>query len=372
MPTNNFLPFAIGGGANVEAQGSYAVDPLLATGNQPGIAISAFNNKALRQANVVTSQMAQFIANTTGTDVLDDTLTAKLLAQVFAAFSRKTPVITSHLSGSGNHNLTYKFQVASANATTGATYSDGTTVFTVSSTISAALELAATGGAAPAVSGTLTKTGGTGDSTITYYAARAPIYMRVRAVGGGGGGGGSDNGAANGGNGTAGAATTFGTTLISAGGGAFGSGSASSGASGGAGGSSSLGVGPVGLAISGGSGGAVFFASTTGFYEVGPLGGVSAFGGNGSGGNGTGVGGPIAAAANSGSGGGGGGGPQGGGSGAGGGAGGYVDAIISGATLLASFAYSVGTGGNAGAAGSGGYVGSAGGSGVILVEEYYQ
>jgi hypothetical protein len=90
--TNDFLPFAIGGGANVEPQSTYASDSLRTNGNQPGIAVSAFNNKALRQANAIASQFAQYIANTTGQNVVDDGNMTNLLAQLTTALTPTYPI----------------------------------------------------------------------------------------------------------------------------------------------------------------------------------------------------------------------------------------------------------------------------------------
>jgi len=356
---NNFLPFATGGGANVEPQSSYAADPLLPIGNQPGVAVSALNNKALRQGTVIASQIAQFMANKTGTDLLDDGNMVKLLAQMFATFDRTTPVVTSHLSGSGNHNLSYKFQVASANATVGATYSDGTTTFTVSATIAAGLELVATGPATPAVSGTLTKTSGTGDATIVFYAVRAPLFMRVVAVGGGGGGGGSGNSGA--GTGGTGGTTTFGSVISCLGG---------------VGGNLSFGAGGVptisspasGIALTGGPGKNSTSLATGSPGGAGGDGGINTLSGGGVGGSSVGA--AVAGLPNSGGGGGGG---NGGGTlaGSGGGSGSFVDVLIP--NPLSQYSFAIGGGGTAGSAGSGGgVVGAIGGSGYVETTEYYQ
>lgn len=197
--TNDFLLFCpTDTGTNLESQSTYAADPNRTIGNQPGVASSKLNNKALRQANAIASNLAQYIANVTGTNLTDDDTPTKLLSQTFAAFGFLTPIATVvTATGAGTFSLSYKFKVLSANATTGATYSDGTNTFTVVTTIAAGLELIATGPALPAtLSGTLTKTGGTGDATITYNAVRAPLYLDVFGVGGGGGGGGSASGAA--------------------------------------------------------------------------------------------------------------------------------------------------------------------------------
>lgn len=92
MSANNFLPFATGGGANVLSQAAYSGSPLLPIGQQPGIASSALNNKALRQASFVISQLAQYMVNKTGTDALDDGNAGAMLALIVAAFSA-APVV---------------------------------------------------------------------------------------------------------------------------------------------------------------------------------------------------------------------------------------------------------------------------------------
>ena len=212
-------------------------------------------------------------------------------------------------------------------------------------------------------------TSGSGTYT-TPTSPRSPLYIRVRMVGGGGGGSGSMQSGSSGAGGNGGA-TTFGSSLLSAGGG---SGCAAItyngtvGITGGNGGTSSLGTGPVGLAITGSGGGGHGQSITGGIAGAGGQGGGSALGGAGSGAGVVAAGG--AGATNTGGGGSGGGGVGPGDSGCGGGAGGFVDAIINAPGL--TYAYAVGSGGTAGSAGSGGDAGGAGGSGLIIVEEYYQ
>ena len=69
----------------------------------------------------------------------------------------------------------YTFTVTAANATVGATYTNSTFTFTVLSTIAGTTSLACSATGAPGASGTLTKSGGTGDSTITYSAVSPKI-----------------------------------------------------------------------------------------------------------------------------------------------------------------------------------------------------
>lgn len=206
-PTNEFLPFcATDTGSNLLTESEYAASSDRTSGNKPGVASAKLNNKAIRQANAMASQIAQLVSDKTGTDVLDDALYTKLLAQLNATLTPFTPQITPYTTGSGNHNLTYIFAIASGSATIGATYTHNAVTYTVKSTIASGLFLRASGSAAPLASGTLTKTGGTGDSSITFYAVRVPLYLVSTLVGGGGGGGGgnstpSGNGGSGGGGG---------------------------------------------------------------------------------------------------------------------------------------------------------------------------
>lgn len=202
----------------------------------------------------------------------------------------------------------------------------------------------------------------------TYTTPANVLYLRVRMVGGGGGGAGSGDTPSFGGNGGDGGNTTFGTSLLVANGGAHG---VSNGGAGGAGGTASLGTGPIGMALQGGTGGCGNNSATASIRNIGGYGAASPFGGAGS---------PVNNAAgagaitNSGSGGGGGslsaGDSAGAWTGGGGGAGGFVDAIIN--SPSASYSYAVGGAGTAGTAGTNGFAGGAGGSGFIIVEEHYQ
>jgi hypothetical protein len=201
--------------------------------------------------------------------------------------------------------------------------------------------------------------------SATYNLKAGCKALLVRMVGGGGGGGGGGN---SGGSGGAGGATTFGTSFLSAGGGG--------GGGGGGGATNGGGVATGGdINISGAAGPSGYgagFGAATSTSATGSTGGSSVFGGAGPGGW---PGNPGAsgsnAAANSGSGGGGGGGNVNAATaaGGGGGAGAYLEKLI--VTPAASYAYSVGPGGTAGAGNNSGGSGGTGGSGIIIIEEYY-
>lgn len=87
MAENNFKPFAVGAGANVSSQTDWEKLVALSTGFTAGIARSDQVNKALRQATVVASVLAQFIANKTNSDVLDDGDTDALLIKLVQALN---------------------------------------------------------------------------------------------------------------------------------------------------------------------------------------------------------------------------------------------------------------------------------------------
>lgn len=364
--SNEFIPFCpTDSGTNLLTQAAYTASSDRTLGNQPGVASAKLNNKAIRQATAVAASFAQYVADSKGVNVLDDGVAATLLTQINGAFSRNLPIFTTYLSGSGTFNKSYVFNITAGSATVGATYTNNGNTYTVKATVASATKVIMTGSAAPLAEGTLTKSAGTGDSSLIFKAVTSALYIRVRAVGGGGGGGGSSTtAAANGGTGGTGGTTTFGTSLITCTGG---SGGPSAG-NGGSGGGTTLGALATGIALQGGGGGSGSNA-TTGFGIAGGNGGSSAFGGNGSSAAAGGT--ATAGATNTGSGGGGAGTPSGNFfNGAGGGAGGFIDAQID--APLSTYAYAVGAAGTAGTAGTGGSAGAAGGSGMIIVQEYFQ
>lgn len=72
MASNQFLPFAAGGGANALTPAAWAaLSALLATGFQAGTASSAQINTVLRQVSTVASALGQII-NDQGGDALDN------------------------------------------------------------------------------------------------------------------------------------------------------------------------------------------------------------------------------------------------------------------------------------------------------------
>jgi len=184
-----------------------------------------------------------------------------------------------------------------------------------------------------------------GSGTYTLPTNPKPTFLRIRMAGGGAGGDGRGGSGGNGGT------TTFGTSLLSAGGGNAGASNTAATATVNSPAillfSQSGGPGQVGAQIVNGNGG---------------NGGGNAFGPGGNGGT---PGGGGRSANGFGGGGGGSGGTVGAGAAmAGGGSGAYIEALI--VDPAASYSYSIGAAGSAGATGGG-----AGESGVVIVEEYY-
>lgn len=216
-----------------------------------------------------------------------------------------------------------------------------------------------------------TFTSGSGTYTLPS-SPRVPLYIRILMIGSGGGGEGS--GSASQGAGSTGGNTTFGSSLLTAnaGGGANttpplgGTVTINSpaikviGLQGGTGGTNATSSVSIGDVIPGGGAGA------SSYFSGGAAGGAPGASGG-------------SAIANTGTGGGGGGGVNMTSTqlstGNGGAAGGFIEAIISGSSMVGlggTAAYSVGSGGGGGTAGTNGFAGGPGASGVIIVEEFYQ
>lgn len=365
MPTNNFLPWCPANtGTNLPTQGDYSASALRTDGNQPGVASSSYNNKALRQSTYIASQLAQFLANITATDVLDDNAPARLLAQMSAALTALPPQLGQKTSSSGTENMPYAFFIASGNATAAATYTNNAVTFTVKATIATGTLVYMTGNGDPSLSGTLTKASGTGDATLTFYAYRKPTLLEVELVGAGGGGSGSSTGGGGAGNGGAGGNTTWGS--LAAGGGAGGTFTAPSG---GAGGATTGAAGFSGALNAGAQGGPTQYTDASTAQLGGGGGGGNAYCGNGGGGGGYGSAPPATAAPGQGGGGAGTDAVNNTFTGNGGGGGAYLR--VRNQAPASTYAWSVGAGGTAGGAGAG-RAGAAGFAGIINFAWYYQ
>jgi len=97
MPTNDFLPFGTAVGANVMTQADYLALTARSNGFSAGTAASAQLNKAWRQSSIIASMLAQFIADQSGQNAIDDGTTATLEANLLIAIraaGRQTTVLT--------------------------------------------------------------------------------------------------------------------------------------------------------------------------------------------------------------------------------------------------------------------------------------
>ena len=104
MPTNDFLAFATAGGANVVDQPTYAAAGYVAPGRSSGILPSNVYNKINRQGNWIAHCLAQFMVDTTGSNVLDDGNYPNWLATFQAAIIATSPTNAS----TGDAKLTLK------------------------------------------------------------------------------------------------------------------------------------------------------------------------------------------------------------------------------------------------------------------------
>ncbi|MCG3461556.1 phage tail protein [Xenorhabdus bovienii] len=103
MAKNEFLPFGIADGANVLSNDEYGNLAARTNGFSSGVAKSQELNKVWRQASVIASVVAQFIAKTNNQDVLDDgnteALRAGLLNALRATVGANIPVASQTVAG---------------------------------------------------------------------------------------------------------------------------------------------------------------------------------------------------------------------------------------------------------------------------------
>lgn len=86
-PTVDYLPVATAGGANVDSQSNFAGSSYQTTGFASGLAQSKQCNKVWRQASMMASALANYIANKLNVNVLDDGNSATLLTNLSKAIA---------------------------------------------------------------------------------------------------------------------------------------------------------------------------------------------------------------------------------------------------------------------------------------------
>lgn len=72
MPQNEFKPFAVASNAAVLGQAEYETSQALREGFRRGLARSVEVNKAIRQASSIAAAVAEFTAEKSGKDMLDN------------------------------------------------------------------------------------------------------------------------------------------------------------------------------------------------------------------------------------------------------------------------------------------------------------
>lgn len=98
MAINDFKPFATGAGANVTPQAEWEALAALSGGFQAGVAKSSQMNKAFRQASFIAAALAQYTADKSGEDVLDDGDVAGFIAKMSTAFGKDFQPLDETLS----------------------------------------------------------------------------------------------------------------------------------------------------------------------------------------------------------------------------------------------------------------------------------
>ncbi|HDJ1998088.1 TPA: tail fiber protein, partial [Salmonella enterica subsp. enterica] len=88
MAKNDFKAFATGKNANVMSQAEWEALPALLSGFTAGKASSAQVNKAIRQASFIAAAIAQYTANKSGSDVLDDGDLNGFISKMRTAFGK--------------------------------------------------------------------------------------------------------------------------------------------------------------------------------------------------------------------------------------------------------------------------------------------
>lgn len=258
MAKNEFLPFGTAANANVLSNSAYQALPARTAGFSSGVAKSEELNSAWRQASVIASVLAQFIADKTGQDVLDNgdllTLQANLNSAMLIAGTGRL-LNTQSFRASGTYTPTAGTKKIRITMTGGGGGGGGCQAASSAETFSGA-------------------GGGAGGTIITTFLLTGAVSYPV-IIGAGGAGG---NGPANG---SDGGATTFGA-LVATGGGGAGKSSASN-TAGGSGGTPLTGD----IRIAGGYGN----DGQSGVLFLTGSGGASYFGGGGRSGAGAGTGG---------------------------------------------------------------------------------
>ncbi|EFF9755123.1 phage tail protein [Escherichia coli] len=98
MAKNDFKAFATDRNANVMSQEEWEALPALISGFTAGKASSAQVNKAIRQASFIAAALAQYTANKSGLDVLDDADLNGFITKMTTAFGKDFQALDATLT----------------------------------------------------------------------------------------------------------------------------------------------------------------------------------------------------------------------------------------------------------------------------------
>ena len=112
MPTNEFKPFSIAGGANVISQADYEALSALSTGFSSGVAKSNEINKVLRQSTFIAAAIAQFVSDKANVNVMDDGSLSGFITKLVNALNKVSQPLDGTLSAlatltTGDNKLPY-------------------------------------------------------------------------------------------------------------------------------------------------------------------------------------------------------------------------------------------------------------------------
>lgn len=118
MATSNILQFVPNDtGTNLLTDAAYLAASDRSNGNQPGVASSKLNNKALRQASAIAAGVAQYIADRQATNVTDALTPAQIAAMLALAAQGQMVRVSVYSRVAGVQNVSVN---GAANTTTGA------------------------------------------------------------------------------------------------------------------------------------------------------------------------------------------------------------------------------------------------------------
>jgi len=193
MPSNDFLAWAIGASANVEAQATYAADASLTNGFPANVTLpSATYNKSVRQATFVTAAIAQFMVDNLNANVVDGGSISTFEGQFRSALGYASGVqVWSITSTSFDHYTSVNLHGSTSGVVTlGVQAAAGTYNwnYPASAGASGSPLLSGGGGSAPMVWGAVTGTGNfvlSASPTFTGLVTHTGMRTGTLAVNGG-------------------------------------------------------------------------------------------------------------------------------------------------------------------------------------------